>query len=133
MNPQFKDDEIQVLEHLSNCFFAGDEDLDIGKVPIPDGRDRKWLNATLSRFANHDMLSVVMRGVIRLDKPKLVEILHEIENPPKPNYWNELMTWWFSSKWKVGITAFAVILPLLVQWVEMTRTVLRWVGLLGPA
>lgn len=52
---------------------------------------------------------------------------YAIDNQPLPNHWKNLIDWWFSKRWSMLVTAFVVVLPLIAQWVEMTKTILDWV------
>jgi hypothetical protein len=60
-------------------------------------------------------------------KPSVLDVLHEIENPPIKNHLTEWTSWWFGVPWRAAISLIAIILPLIVQWIEMIKTVLKWI------
>ncbi len=47
--------------------------------------------------------------------------------PPK-DYWANIVLWFRSRWWSVPFVAMVVCLPLLFQWVEMLKALLRWLG-----
>ena len=56
--------------------------------------------------------------------------IHQLDNPEPTNYLKDLTEWWFSSRWRASVTIVTILLPLIVQWIEMIQTVLRWMGIL---
>jgi hypothetical protein len=53
--------------------------------------------------------------------PAILLPSHQIRNPPTPNYLTEITKWWFSSMWRALIAVFIILLPLIVQWIEMIQ------------
>jgi hypothetical protein len=65
--------------------------------------------------------------------PLLVESLHELDNAPPPNRWQQFTTWFNSRWWSVPFYIVAVGLPALVGYVTMLKTLLEWFGVLDGA
>jgi hypothetical protein len=53
------------------------------------------------------------------------------ERLPAIDYWANIVLWFRSRRWSVPFVAIVVCLPLLFQWVEMLKTLLRWMGAIG--
>jgi hypothetical protein len=47
--------------------------------------------------------------------------------PPK-DYWNNIVLWFRSRWWSVPLVVVVVCMPLLIQWVEMLKAILQWIG-----
>ena len=124
----FEDEEQEVMRFLAKRFHAGNSGCKTTDIPLPNGFDDKWLWSTIQRLNNYGMVD--RKTNIHIDiKPKLLEAVERLNNPETPNYWKKAIEWWFSTRWRAAATIVAVILPLLVQWIEMIRTVLRWMSL----
>jgi len=54
------------------------------------------------------------------------EFAHDVLHPPIPNYFASLTQWWFATRWRAIITLTVVLLPLIVQWIEMLQKILEW-------
>ncbi len=123
----FEDEEQAVLRFLADIFHKGNNRCVFREIPLPEKCDEQWRDKTLQRFANYGLVKWQTTAHIEI-KPKLLEVVDKLNNPKKPNYWKKTLEWWFASRWRAAITIAVVILPLLVQWVEMIRTVLKWIG-----
>ena len=124
---EFSDEEQIVLRFLADRFHAGGNWFEVDSVPIPEGCDEQWRDRVLGRLLNYGLIISEASGSFKI-RSTIAPFLHQLDNPRKKNYWKELLDWWFSSRWRVAITAFAVVLPLLVQWIVMIKTVLGWIG-----
>ena len=128
---EFSDDEKVVVRFIAERFHNGGNWFDVESVPLPDGCDESWRYRILGRLKNYGLIASSSEGSYDI-RATIAPILEQMDNPPKPNYWRHLLEWWFASKWRTTVTAFVIILPLLVQWVVMIQTVLKWIGV-GPA
>ncbi|MEO9933351.1 hypothetical protein [Rhodopirellula bahusiensis] len=125
----FTDDEKEVLRFLDERFHAGAKWVDVSSVPLPNGCDEQWRDRIVSRLETYGLIRFDSNSSFVLD-PRIAELVYQLNNPPKPNYWKSTIEWWFSAKWRAAITVLTILLPLIVQWVEMIKTVLRWIGVL---
>ena len=48
--------------------------------------------------------------------PVILQVLDRIDNPPPPDHWANLLTWWRSKRWSVPVTLVVVIVPILAGW-----------------
>jgi hypothetical protein len=82
---------------------------------------------TIDRFRRYGLVEWKTNVTIRI-LPSLLEAADMLDNPPPADYWKNIVTWFRSRWWSVALLALAVGLPLLVQWIEMLKAVLRWFG-----
>ncbi|MCI0665832.1 MAG: hypothetical protein L0220_32645 [Acidobacteria bacterium] len=54
------------------------------------------------------------------------ELLMSAERLPLKDHWANIVLWFRSRWWSVPIVVFMVCLPLLVQWIEMVKAILKW-------
>lgn len=123
----FSDEEVEVLRFLSERFHRGGSRFSVSSVPIPDGCDEQWRWRIVGRLANYGYIESETIDSYRIYSG-IASLVDRIDNPPPQNHWKELLTWWFASRWRAAVTAFLVILPLIVQWIAMIKTVLEWIG-----
>jgi hypothetical protein len=57
-----------------------------------------------------------------------VELGLFVDRLPKSDYWENVVQWFRSRWWSVPIAIVTVCLPLLFQWVEMLKALLKWLG-----
>ena len=124
----FEDEEQVVLRFLAKRFHAGGNWGSFDCIPMPDGCDEQWRSKLIHRLNNYGIIRITSTGSFDI-RPLVCEVVDKLDNPVKPNYWKKSLDWWFSAKWRAAITIFVVLLPLLVQWIEMIRTVLTWLGI----
>lgn len=122
----FTDDEVATLRFLSQRFHSGSRWIDIQAIPIPADCDDSWRDRLVLRLVNYGLVEYDSVSSLVIH-PKVAEVVHQIDHPPQPNYWKLLIAWWFAARWRVAVTAFVVILPLMVQWIEMLRTIHAWI------
>ena len=126
MKYEFKEDEPETLQELARRYH--DVATWVGLSDLPhteqDNLDRK--HRFIRRLENYGLIDFDTTDSFEI-QPELALVVDKIDNPPVPNYWKELIRWWFASRWRAGVTAVAVLLPLLVQWVQMIQIVLSWV------
>ena len=135
MIPSFTEEELRCLRFLAERYDSGDRrswfvrpsELP-GYETLGDAKIREFI----TRFKKYNL---VQSNSIDTYRPtdKVHEILASIDNPQPPNEWNDLVAWWFKSKWRTGIAVVTVLLPLIVQWISMIRTVLEWIGVVPPS
>ena len=127
---EFSDDEQIVLRFIAGRFHNGGSWFALESIPIPEGCDVQWRDRLLGRLSNYGLIRSQSCDSFEI-RPTIAPLLDQLDNPPKKNYWKELLDWWFSSRLRVGVTAFVILLPLLVQWIGMIKTVLEWIGVIS--
>lgn len=69
-------------------------------------------------------------GLHRFDRVyisgEIIEIVHELDNPPPRHRWEEWATWFHSKWWSIPVRIVFVGLPALVGYITMIRFVLNW-------
>lgn len=81
------------------------------------------------RFKSFGWVGSVAAGTFKVE-PAILDIAYQLDNPPPKDYWKRTVTWFRSNRWSVPFVLILIVLPLLVQWVEMIKTLLRWVRIL---
>lgn len=124
----FNDREVELILALADHFDRKEESCNVSDLP-GFGEDPRAVEAMLMRFRRlHLTKFESMSGTTVRILPDLVAVAYRLRNPPKPNHWQDFIEWWFSKKWSIPVTLVAVVLPLLVQWVEMLKAVVGWVA-----
>ena len=90
------------------------------------GVNLKEIQSVVQRFAGYGLVEWETNESVRMNL-SIVELIHQLDNPPAPDYWKALYRWWFKSRWRVAITVIGVVLPLLVQWKEMIQQPFEWI------
>lgn len=119
--------EQEALRFLAKQYDQSSQYASANQLPCFAVIGREETKAMLDRFSRLRLVEWHTNESVRV-LPSVLELIHDLDNPPSPNYWKELFDWWFKSKWRVAISAFVVLLPLVVQWIEMITKVLSWVG-----
>ena len=60
--------------------------------------------------------------------PVILDVVDQIDNPPPRDYWQEWTAWFRGRKWSLPVLIGVIGLSALIQWIEMLRTVLVWLG-----
>lgn len=119
--------EINVLRFLSSHYQQSSDRLDINAIPgieeIPDSERGDFLD----RFCRLGFVKWASNASVKI-QPVVVDAVYDLDHPPVVNQWSKLIQWWFSASWRAYLTAAVVVLPLLVQWIQMIQTVLSWIG-----
>ena len=119
--------EQEVLRFLAGRFHEGNPSCKIPDIPVPEGFDEQQMSSTIHRLNNYGIVD--RRTNIHVNiQPGIVKVIEKLDNPDTPNYWSKAIEWWFSKRWRAAVTIFVVLLPLVVQWIEMVGTVLRCLG-----
>lgn len=63
-------------------------------------------------------------------KAKTVEIAHQIRSPEPRDYWKGATTWFRSRWWSLPVLMVFVGLPIIVTYIQMLVTILKWFGVL---
>lgn len=62
--------------------------------------------------------------------PPILEVVRQLDRPPPKDYPKAIKTWFFSKRWSVVPWLLFGVLPLLVGYVVMIKTLLEWVGII---
>ena len=58
--------------------------------------------------------------------PAVLELVDAWKHPPPPNYLDLATKWFWSKPWSIAVYVLIVVLPAVLGWVWMVRTVLAW-------
>jgi hypothetical protein len=127
---KFSEREIRFLTFLRDRYLTSksmSHYVQTTEVPRESDETIDQIKNMISKFARFNVLKWETTGAFSIQQ-SLIELVHEIENPPARNHLSEWTIWWFGKPWRAAISAVAIILPLIVQWIEMLKTVLDWVS-----
>lgn len=58
----------------------------------------------------------------------ILQVVRELDTPPAKDYPQLIKAWFFSKPWSVPFWILAVVLPALLGYVTMLKSVLTWFG-----
>jgi len=102
------------------------EFVNIPDVETEQNETRQDIVNIVSKFVRFNLLAWDSNDSFEI-LPALLTVSHKLNNQPVPNHLSDLTSWWFSAKWRAVVTVFVIILPLLVQWIEMIQQCLSWI------
>jgi hypothetical protein len=118
--------EQDILLFCAKQFDSGQPRIYANQLPGFE-RSQSEVEAAIDRFANFGWLKWET-NVGLLIYSDVMGIAHRLNNPPPRDYWQQISIWFRSKPWSVPVFVALVTLPLLVTWVEMIATLLRWLG-----
>lgn len=127
---QLTEDEKAAVLFLADRYRQSRGEVDIDEIPGMKSLGPMEAQSFVNQLCRRGFAERSSDGFVSA-LPPTMEVAHDIEHPPVANQWNRLIQWWFASWWRTAIAAIAVILPLLVQWIQMIRTILAWCGLIA--
>ena len=125
---KFSEREIRFLSFLRDRYLTStsmSHYVPTTEVPRENDETADEIKNMISKFTRFNLLKWETTGAFSIQH-SLIELVHEIENPPARNHLSEWTIWWFAKPWRAAISVVAIILPLIVQWIEMLKTTLAW-------
>jgi hypothetical protein len=130
MEREFNKTEEKLLLYLKKKHVAKGEweEWTLDQIEKESGISRQELETMLPRFLHLDILKRVSANIESgyFVKSPVMEYAAQLEHKPPPNYWNEWLKWFFSSRWRTVIFFIFLAIPTLVKWIEMLKMVLDW-------
>lgn len=124
---QLNQDEQALVEFLSEEFHRGEQIANIQTLPGYEKLGSAVVDQMLTRFENYGWIKHQSISQV-LIRPAILHIYDQLRNPPEKDYWADVVKWFKSHWWSVPAVAVVVVLPLVVTWIEMIKTVLGWIG-----
>ncbi len=129
MKLTLNDREQEVARWLAKRFEKGGNLFDITSLCAEFRISQEEGLSIIQRFDRYGFISAVSSTTAEIE-PTVMDVVDQLENPPLRDYWAELAAWFRSKRWSVLVVILLIVLPLLVQWVEMLGTLLRWLNML---
>jgi len=126
----FSDEEQEYIRALAEHYDKTGTVIALKDLPRYEEFGQQKVLDLVARLKRYDFVEFHSRDSLKIF-PLVLDIVDQIDNPPVPNYWQELRKWLLKSKWRVAIVAAFVLLPLIVKWVEMLKTMLTWIGVMS--
>lgn len=123
--------QLETLRFLADRYLSAGrmaERVRAQEIPRADSESEGDVKTRLSFFQRMGWVEWATNESVNV-KPAAVDYIHQLDNPEPKNYLTEWTVWWFSSRWRAVVSIITIVLPLLVKWIEMIKTVLRWTGL----
>lgn len=128
---KFSGEEARVIAILAEHFDKSGGIIQLNKVDV--GVDNETFIEMLYRFQRYEMVTrMTMGGEVWEICPNLLTVANQLSAPKPPHdYWKALETWFRSRWWSLPVLLAFVGLPLVVSYIQMAATVLRWFGVVG--
>jgi hypothetical protein len=62
--------------------------------------------------------------------PTLLEVVHDLENPPRPDLWAEWTAWFRSKWWSLPVLLVFLGVPAIAGWVQGLIWLLQYMGVI---
>ena len=124
---KFNDKEVRVIRALAAYYDIQGSRFTPDKLPGGEALSEVERSQLLHRFVKYDLLEGDPFQRFYTVKKRILAALYQLDNQESPDYWKSWLTWWFASRWRTVFAVAVVLLPLIVQWVEMVGKVLSWV------
>ncbi|MGO8750272.1 MAG: hypothetical protein ACLQNE_30375 [Thermoguttaceae bacterium] len=89
---------------------------------------RELVSPMVERLKGFGLFESIDAGSIKA-LPACVELVHAWDNPPTPDYRDKITKWFWSKRWSAAVYIVVVVLPALVCWIAMLKTLLEWLGI----
>lgn len=124
---QLTDLECAAVRFLAERYQQSHDDVCIADIPGVATLPPVDQPTFIDRLCHRELVNWASDGSVSV-LPLTVNVAYQLDHPPVVNQWTQLLQWWFAARWRAALTALLVILPLLVQWIQMIQTVLSWCG-----
>jgi len=57
---------------------------------------------------------------------RVCELVSELDHRPLVNHWQRFLSWWFSKRWSMPLTALVLLAPIVAQWCEWAYKCYMW-------
>ena len=132
MSVDFNDEEAKVIAYLVEHFDKDDHHVNTGEISAGTQLPLETIKAILERFARDQMVSRVTRGDLWSIEPQLLNVADQLRapSPDERDYPKEIERWFRSKWWSVPVCVLLVVLPALVGYITMIRTLLEWLSVI---
>ena len=126
----FDDNDQAMINFLADYFNKhGSREISINKIIEYVQSEPSEIRERLNRFIGFQMVQEIGKNTIEI-LPNLLEASIVLKDKRDHDYWKSCELWFRSKWWSLPALFFIVLLPLIVQWIEMIKTVMQWLGLL---
>lgn len=128
--PSFDEYEMQCLRFLADRYGTSPGvAISPNELPEFDKRSQTAIRSVIEKFRQNGFVGKQIDARERFYVTQgVVDAVHQFDNPPTKDFWKEWREWWFKSRWRTGITAVFVLLPLVVTWIDMLKKIVKWIS-----
>ena len=123
---KISDEEKAFFIMLADRYLQGGKYVHLREFPVSANADQSVAMNLGLRYVNLGILRPFTESQFEIPD-KIVEIAHQLKNPPPKDYWADISTWFRSKPWSIPVFFVLIALPLLVQWVQMIQYLLNWI------
>jgi hypothetical protein len=141
--PIFDDYEKELVRFFAQRYLAHQEFIshaefpryeEVGKQKVLDARRRIREAGLIEGMHTEGIIDTGLIDLIDRSRikvlPTCLELVHAWDNPPMPDYWDKMTKWFWSKPWSVVVFLVVVVLPALVGYIVMLKTIAEWLGIL---
>jgi hypothetical protein len=124
----FDERDQELIALLGNHFDrSGNLEIDVMTLPQYGEWGAEDLRRRIDRFKGFQMIEHLANDHLRV-LPNLLDVAQQFKSPLQQDYWKKCENWFRSRWWSLPMFAIVVLLPLIVQWIEMIKQVLAGFG-----
>lgn len=129
---EFSEDDAKVIAALVEHYDQHAKSFSVGDLSQQTQLPVEQLKKILLRFSRYEMVSLETRsGDYWSIEPNLLTTAEHLSAPAPPrDYWKEVEVWFRSRPWSLPVFLILVGLPLVVTYIQMLVTVLKWTGVI---
>ena len=121
----YNEQETDILYWFGEQYDVGNVKLHFTEMPQFKKLERKGLIPILNRFECYGLIECKGNTCVIL-QPSILHEIDRLKNPPPRDYWKEISIWFRSRPWSIPVFVVLVVLPLIVQWIEMINKVINY-------
>ena len=119
--------EVELVRFCAQHYLDKSEILGFVEFPRYGELGRDKILKTVERFQRFGLMQGWASNGIEI-LPAVFAMLEEWDNPPLPDYRDQMTKWFWSKPWSLVAYVLVVGLPAVVGWISMLKTVVGWIG-----
>jgi hypothetical protein len=119
------EDEQKLARQLAVFYDKHGKLVQISDVPIYEDLGAQKVVDMFARFDRYELLHLKHRMAGEID-PRILEVVHQIDNPPSPppkDYWKETEIWFKSKWWSVPVFILLSTIAVLGGLLSIVKTI----------
>ena len=123
--PDWNDYEKELIRFLAKHYDEKGKIIEFSEVPHFDEPGQKGVPREIDRLKRYGLLLDFGITGYKI-RPAVLEVAHELDNPPPKDYPKQVEPWVRSHWWSILLLG----LPALVGYIAMLQALLQWMGIL---
>jgi hypothetical protein len=123
----FSDSEVATLRFLADYLRNGCDWCGLSELPCASEIGEEQTRNRIEKFRVAGLVDWDSSDTFEI-RPRLLEVMDQIDNPAPRDYWAEWTVWFCSRWWSLPVLVVFVAIPAIYEWVEMLTAFVAWVG-----